>query len=91
MQRPNLPKTENARQVKSKVKSMLFIFFNMKRIVHEEFMLVAKQEIPHTSDKFYGDCVNVCEHFSPNFGNKRTGCCITTTDRLTLPLSPGNV
>jgi hypothetical protein len=32
----------------------------------------------------------MCKDFAPNFGNKRTGCCITTTHRLTLSFSPGN-
>jgi hypothetical protein len=27
----------------------------------------------------------MCEDFAQNFGDKRTGCCITTTQRLTLP------
>jgi hypothetical protein len=31
----------------------------------------------------------MCEDFTPNFGDKRTGCCITTTHCLTLPFSPG--
>jgi hypothetical protein len=30
------------------------------------------------------------EDFALNFGDKRTGCCITTTHRLTLSFSPGN-
>jgi hypothetical protein len=40
---------------------------------------------------FYGDCVKMCEDFAPNFFcYKRSGCCITTTHRLTLTLSTGN-
>jgi hypothetical protein len=39
---------------------------------------------------FYGDCIKMCEDFAPNFGGKRSGCCITTTHHLTLPFSPGN-
>jgi hypothetical protein len=31
---PNLPRPKKARQVKSKVKSMLIIFFDIKMIVH---------------------------------------------------------
>jgi hypothetical protein len=27
----------------------------------------------------YGDCVKICEDFLPNFGDKGTGSCITTT------------
>jgi hypothetical protein len=38
---------------------------------------------------FYGDCMKVCEDVAPNFGNKRTGCCIMTTHHLTLSFLPG--
>jgi hypothetical protein len=40
---------------------------------------------------FYGDCVKMCKDFAPNFGNKRTGCSITTMHRLTLPFPLGNL
>jgi hypothetical protein len=43
----------------------------------------------YTTLTFYGDFVKMCEDFAPNFGDKRTGCCITTTHILTL-FSPGN-
>jgi hypothetical protein len=32
----------------------------------------------------------MCEDFTLNFGDKRTGCCILTTHHLALPFSPGN-
>jgi hypothetical protein len=32
----------------------------------------------------------MCEDFAPNFGDKKAGCYITTTHRLTLPFPPGN-
>jgi hypothetical protein len=50
----------------------------------------AKQSISHTTVTFYGDSVKMCEKFAPNFGGERTGSCITT-NRLTLPLSQGNL
>jgi hypothetical protein len=28
---------------------------------------------------FYGDYLEVCEDFAPNFGDRTTGCCIMTT------------
>jgi hypothetical protein len=37
-----------------------------------------KQLILHTDVMFQGDCVKMCEDFAPNFGDNRTGCCITT-------------
>jgi hypothetical protein len=36
--------------------------------------------------KIYGDCLKTCEDFSTNFGDNRTGYCITKT----LCFSPGN-
>jgi hypothetical protein len=48
----------------------------------------AKQSIPHATVMFYGDCLKICENFAPNFGDKITGCCITTTRLFTLPFSP---
>jgi hypothetical protein len=50
----------------------------------------AKQSISRTNVMFYGDCVKMCEGFTPNFGDKRTGFCIMKTHRLTFTLSPGN-
>jgi hypothetical protein len=50
---------KKARQEKSKVKSMLIIFFDIKGIVHKEFVLAGKRSIPHTAVSFYGDCVKM--------------------------------
>jgi hypothetical protein len=44
----------------------------------------AKHSITHINVTFYGDSIKMCKDFAPNFGEKRTGCWITT-----LPLSPG--
>jgi hypothetical protein len=60
---------------------MLIIFFDIKAIVHKEFVLAGQTVIPHTNVTFYGDCMKMCEDFAPNFGNKRTG---VTMRRLTL-------
>jgi hypothetical protein len=38
----NSPRLEKTWQVKSKVKSMLIIFFDIKRIVHKEFVLAGQ-------------------------------------------------
>jgi hypothetical protein len=39
---PNSPRQKEMRRVKSKVRSMLIIFFDIKGIVHKEFILVKK-------------------------------------------------
>jgi hypothetical protein len=80
---PNSLRPEKVRQVKSKVKNMIIIFFDIKQIVHKEFVLAGQT-------MFYGKCVKMCEDFAPNFGDKRTGCCSMTMHRLTLPFPPGN-
>jgi hypothetical protein len=38
----NSPRPKKARQVKSKVKSMLITFFDIKGIVHKEFVLAGQ-------------------------------------------------
>jgi hypothetical protein len=42
MKGPNSPRPKDARQVRSKVKSMLIIFVDIKRIVHKEFVLTGQ-------------------------------------------------
>jgi hypothetical protein len=64
---------KKAREVRSKVKSMLIIFFGINGIVHKEFVMVG-QTVPHTTVTFYDDCMKMCDDFSPNFGDKITGC-----------------
>jgi hypothetical protein len=81
---------KNARQAKNKIKSMLIIFFVIKEIVHKEFILAGLIVMSLTTVTFYGDCVKMCESFASNFGDKTTGCCVTTTRRLTLPFSLGS-
>jgi hypothetical protein len=68
METPNSMRLKKAREVKSKVVN---IFFDIKGVVHH-------------------DWVKMCQDFALHSGDKRTGCCITTTHRLTLPFSPGN-
>jgi hypothetical protein len=80
---------KEARQVKSKVKSMLIIFFHIKSIIHKEFVLADQTANSAYYCDVYGDCFRMCEDFAPNFGDKRTGHYMTTHG-LTLPLSLGN-
>jgi hypothetical protein len=73
---------EKARQMKSKVKSMLVISIDIKGTIHKEFVLASQTVKP----AYYCDVLwrlKMCEDFVPNFGGKRTDCCITTTHRLT--------
>jgi hypothetical protein len=88
MERPNSARPKKARQVKSKVKRMLIISFDIKEMFTKNSSRQSKLSILHTTATFYGDCKKMCEDFSPNFGDKRTGCCIMTTYRITLPFSP---
>jgi hypothetical protein len=45
MESPNSLRLKKARQVKSKVKIMLIIFFDIKVIVHKEFILAGQTVI----------------------------------------------
>jgi hypothetical protein len=69
---------------------MLIIFSDIKAIVHNTSWQT-KQSIPHTTVIFYGDCVKMFQDFAPNFDDKSTGRCITTTHRPTLRSLPENV
>jgi hypothetical protein len=39
---PNSPRPKKARQIKSKVKGMIIIFFDIKKIVHKEFNMAGQ-------------------------------------------------
>jgi hypothetical protein len=69
---------------------MLIIFFDIKGDVTNNLSWQAKQSIPHATVMFYSNCVKIFEDFALNFGDKRTGCCISTMHHLTLIFSPGN-
>jgi hypothetical protein len=71
MESPNSPRPKAARQVKSKVKSMLIIFFDIKGIVHKEFLLAGQTVNSAYYCYFYGDCVKMCEDFALNFGTTK--------------------
>jgi hypothetical protein len=69
---------------------MLIISFDIKQIVLKEFVLAGQTVNSAYYCDIYGDWMKMYENFAPNFGDKRTGCCITT-HRLTLPFSSGNI
>jgi hypothetical protein len=81
---------KKARQEKNKVKSILIIFFVIKKNVHKELVLAGKTVNSAYYCEFYSNYMKTCKDFAPNFGDKRIGCCIMTMHSLTLPLSPGN-
>jgi hypothetical protein len=85
MENPNSPRSKRAKQVWSKAKNMLINFINIKGIVHKEFVLVGQTINSTYYCDVLQDCLKMCEDFSLNFGYEITGCCITTTHRLTLP------
>jgi hypothetical protein len=69
---------------------MLIIFFDIKGIVHKEFVLAGERSYSTYYCDFYGDCMKMCEEFTLNIGDEGTGCCIMTTHCFTLPFSRGN-
>jgi hypothetical protein len=59
---------------------MLIILFDIRGIAYKEFVLVGQTaNFEYYCEVFYSNCVKTCEDFAPNFGDKRIGCCITTT------------
>jgi hypothetical protein len=67
-----------------KGKCLLIIFFDIKGIVHKEFVLTGQT----VNSAYYCDILwwlheNV-QILNPNFGDKITGCCIMTTQHLTF-------
>jgi hypothetical protein len=59
MEKSKLTDKKKARHVKSKVKSILIIFFDIKRIVHKEFVLAGRT----VSSAYYCDVLQrLCEN-----------------------------
>jgi hypothetical protein len=82
IEKPKLTETENGET--GEEQSHNFIWHQGRNSFSQ-----AKQTIPHTPvTLYYGDCLKMRKDFALNFGDKRTGCCITT-HRLTLPFSSG--
>jgi hypothetical protein len=52
-------------------------FFYIKLFINNSSWQ-AKQSILHTTVTFCSDCVKISEDYVPKFGDKTTGCCITT-------------
>jgi hypothetical protein len=50
---------KTVRLAKTKVKSMLNIFCDIKGIVHKKIVWLAKQSILHTTVTFYGDSMKM--------------------------------
>jgi hypothetical protein len=71
---PNSPRRKKARGEKRQVKSMLIIVLTEGLFTGNSSRQV-KQSNLNTAMTFYGDCVQMCEDFDPNFSDIRTGCC----------------
>jgi hypothetical protein len=70
------------------MRSMLVSFFDIKGIVHTEFLLacqISKYSILHTIVMFYGDYMEMCEDFDPNFDEKKLDVASRPTHGFTLP------
>jgi hypothetical protein len=64
---------------------MLIIFFDIKEIAYKKFILAGQR----VYSAYYCEVLlRMLENFDPNFGGKRTGCYIMTTQSLTFPFSP---
>jgi hypothetical protein len=91
MKRPNSLRPKKGETDEEQSEEHAFsIFLTSRRLFTRNSAWQAKQSVLHITVMFYNNCVKMCEDFAQNFGDKRTGCCITTTHFLTLPVSPGN-
>jgi hypothetical protein len=91
MESPNSPRPKNRRET-GKEQSQQHAHHFLRHqggLFTNSSPCQVKQPIPHTTVTLCGDCVKMCEDFFSNFGDKGTGCCITTTRRLTLPFLLG--
>jgi hypothetical protein len=61
---PNSPRPKMVRHANNKMKRKLIIFFDIKRIVHKEFVLVGQTVNSTYYCDVYGDCVK-CAKTSP--------------------------
>jgi hypothetical protein len=74
----------------AKLRACSWFSWTSRRLFAKNSSWQAKQSIMHTTVIFNGDCVKMCHDFTPKFGDKRTGCYITTMHHLTLPFTAGN-
>jgi hypothetical protein len=69
---------------------VLIIFFDIKRIVHKEFILAGQK----VNSPYYCDVLRRLREntrrLHPELWQQRTGCCTTTMHRLTLHFSSGD-
>jgi len=76
---------KRARQVKSNLKSMIITFFDIKGIVHKEFVPTGRT----VSAGLYCEVLRrLCEKIAPKFGEIRPGCFTMTMPCLTLRPHP---
>ena len=82
------PRPKKAGQVESNLKSMIITFFDIKGIVHKEFVPTGQT----VNSGFYWEVLRrlreEVQRHRPQFGENRLGCFTMTTHRLTLPSSP---
>jgi len=78
----NSPRQKNFRQSKSKVKTMLLTFFNIREIFHYEFVPTG-QSTKFTIWKYWKGCVKKLDRNDPNFLPTNHGSSITTMHLLT--------
>jgi hypothetical protein len=90
MEKSKLTKTERGKTGKEQSQEHARLLLDFKRIIRNHLLWQAKQSILLTTVRFSVNCVKMWELFALFFGDKRTGCCITTIQHLTLPSSLGN-
>lgn len=86
IEKSNFTTTKKCETDKQKVKTTSSFSFTSRGLCTKKSFQQAKQST-ESSVMFFSNCIKICEDKAPNFGNKRTGYCITITHHLILPCS----
>ena len=83
---PTLPRPKIARMSKYKVKVMLIAFFDVREIVHKEFLpqVLTKTSISTFTKTFCSVWCGQCMRKDKNCGMRNHGCFITTMPHHTM-------
>jgi len=75
---PSSPRPKKSKASQINVNAMLICFFDIKGLVHFEFVPQGQTVTSSFTLKCSSDCVMLCEENTPNCGGQVTGFCILT-------------
>jgi hypothetical protein len=87
---PNSRKPKRRARWRTKSRVCVSFYLASRELFTNNSSWEAMQSILHTYVTIYDDCGRMCEDFAPNFGDIKTGCCVTTAHHLTFPFHQGS-